>query len=309
MEFKLNEYHRNVPDEELIDDVKRVAKELNKTSLTRDEYSSNGKYHRSTISNRFGGWNAALIKAGLDISKENNRNKNNIDVTNEDLIADIVQVCNKLNQNTITSSDYDRYGKHGKAIVVFRFGSWEKALREAGLEETGFHHYITDEELLKEIERVWIKLGRQPTTIDIKNGISKYSLNSYSRRFGSWRKALEAFVEYINNESDEEDNENENSEADSVTDSIQQESLKQKTVEHDQKYIRKTKREVNLRLRFRVMQRDNFKCCICGTSPAKDPSVELHIDHIIPWSKGGETVMDNLQTLCSKCNLGKSDLL
>ena len=70
-----------------------------------------------------------------------------------------------------------------------------------------------------------------------------------------------------------------------------------------------TSRNVNARLRFRVMQRDNFKCCMCGASPAKDPSVELHIDHIIPWSKGGETTIDNLQTLCSKCNLGKSDLL
>ena len=70
-----------------------------------------------------------------------------------------------------------------------------------------------------------------------------------------------------------------------------------------------TNRDVNLRLRFKVLQRDNFKCCICGASPAKNSDVELHVDHIIPWSKGGETVIENLQTLCSKCNLGKSDLL
>ena len=69
-----------------------------------------------------------------------------------------------------------------------------------------------------------------------------------------------------------------------------------------------TNRNINLRLRFLVMKKDNFKCCMCGASPAKDPSVELHIDHIIPWSKGGETTIDNLQTLCSKCNLGKSNL-
>ncbi len=71
--------------------------------------------------------------------------------------------------------------------------------------------------------------------------------------------------------------------------------------------LHKTKREVGLQLRFKVFKRDNYKCCVCGTSPAKDPSIELHIDHIIPWAKGGESVMDNLQTLCSKCNLGKSD--
>lgn len=70
-----------------------------------------------------------------------------------------------------------------------------------------------------------------------------------------------------------------------------------------------TTRVISNKLRYQVLKRDKFKCCACGASPAKDSSVELHIDHIVPWSKGGETTMENLQTLCSKCNLGKSDLL
>jgi 5-methylcytosine-specific restriction endonuclease McrA len=47
---------------------------------------------------------------------------------------------------------------------------------------------------------------------------------------------------------------------------------------------------------------------MCGASPAKDPSVNLHADHIKPWSRGGETTLENLRTLCMKCNIGKSDL-
>ena len=66
-------------------------------------------------------------------------------------------------------------------------------------------------------------------------------------------------------------------------------------------------RTISDKLRYQVLKRDNFKCCACGASPAKDPAVELHIDHIIPWSKGGESTIDNLQTLCSACNLGKRD--
>lgn len=69
----------------------------------------------------------------------------------------------------------------------------------------------------------------------------------------------------------------------------------------------KSTRVISAKLRYQVLKRDNFKCCACGASPAKDPSVELHIDHIIPYSKGGETILDNLQTLCSACNIGKSD--
>ena len=68
-------------------------------------------------------------------------------------------------------------------------------------------------------------------------------------------------------------------------------------------------RDPSLRLRYKILKRDNFKCCICGRNPANDPTIELHIDHIIPYSKGGETIESNLRTLCSDCNLGKSDIV
>jgi 5-methylcytosine-specific restriction endonuclease McrA len=71
---------------------------------------------------------------------------------------------------------------------------------------------------------------------------------------------------------------------------------------------RQTKRDINDRLRFKVMKRDNFKCQCCGKSPAVDLGTILHVDHIKPWAKGGETVLEKLQTLCSKCNIGKGDL-
>ena len=81
----------------------------------------------------------------------------------------------------------------------------------------------------------------------------------------------------------------------------------------DKKPVHKAKiqtgRDPSIRLRFQVLSRDRFTCRYCGASPMKDPSVTLHIDHIIPWSKGGKTSLDNLQTLCSKCNLGKSDTI
>jgi 5-methylcytosine-specific restriction endonuclease McrA len=32
-------------------------------------------------------------------------------------------------------------------------------------------------------------------------------------------------------------------------------------------------------------------------------------DHIIPWSRGGKTLPDNLQMLCPLCNRRKSDSL
>lgn len=69
-----------------------------------------------------------------------------------------------------------------------------------------------------------------------------------------------------------------------------------------------TSRSIGPRLRFQIFKRDNYRCCICGASPKIKDDIVLHVDHIIPWSKGGETLESNLQTLCSSCNLGKGNI-
>ena len=65
--------------------------------------------------------------------------------------------------------------------------------------------------------------------------------------------------------------------------------------------------EVSDSMRYDVFYRDHFKCKICGAS--SDQGVQLHVDHVIPVSKGGKSTIDNLQTLCERCNIGKSNKL
>lgn len=62
---------------------------------------------------------------------------------------------------------------------------------------------------------------------------------------------------------------------------------------------------ISARVRFEIFERDGFTCQYCG---AKAPDVELHVDHIVPVSKGGTNDPGNLVTACARCNLGKSDL-
>ena len=57
-------------------------------------------------------------------------------------------------------------------------------------------------------------------------------------------------------------------------------------------------------VRFQVLKRDGHRCRGCGATSEVEV---LHVDHIIPVSKGGTTDMENLQTLCQTCNLGKSN--
>lgn len=302
MEFKLNDYHRNVSDEELLQDLKKVARELKKDSITTEEYNKKGKYCKDTISRRFGKWTDALRRAGLTPS---GKQVNVIGICLDDMIVDLQDVSDKLKKRTFTSNEYEQYGKYSKDIFFRKFGSWNEALKAAGLDPFdhplggGKKNKVSEYSCLEEIERLWVELGRQPTTADIKNGISKYSLHTYERRFGSWRKALEFFVDYMNGIKDV-DSSNNCDETEMKPERVQ--SSENITVTH------RTKRDINLRMRFSVMKRDNFKCCLCGRTPATTPGLELQIDHIIPWSKGGETVIENLQTLCSDCNIGKSNL-
>lgn len=50
-----------------------------------------------------------------------------------------------------------------------------------------------------------------------------------------------------------------------------------------------------------VYRRDGGRCVYCGSTE------NLQIDHIIPFSKGGATTLENLQLLCRKCNIEKSN--
>lgn len=67
----------------------------------------------------------------------------------------------------------------------------------------------------------------------------------------------------------------------------------------------KTKRAIPLGYYYKVFKRDAFKCVACGRT-AND-GIKLHADHKIPFSLGGLTELNNLQTLCNECNISKSN--
>lgn len=212
------------------------------------------------------------------------------DISEDEMIADLKLVAENIRKNSVTMEEYNELGKYHPSTLTRKMGSWFEILKKANLESTRSPINIPDEELFKNLEEVWIKFGKQPSCKNTQKPFSKYSSDTYAYRFGSWRKALEKFVAYINNE------ENVSSE----------EAIKNFEIEPSTRH--KTSRTINWRLRFIVMRRDNFKCKNCGRSPATDPNIILHVDHIKAWANGGETVLENLQTLCSKCNIGKSNL-
>lgn len=144
-----------------------------------------------------------------------------------------------------------------------------------------FHRNIPQEALFQNLADMWARLGRQPRFRDCYPGLSKFSAHTYAYRFGSWRSALTLFVEWASESGA------------SIADAPKISR------------VRKTPRQVNLRLRAEVLMRDFSTCQLCGAQP-KD-GARLEVDHIVAWANGGETIAENLQALCTVCNGGKSD--
>jgi hypothetical protein len=284
MKFELKPYNKNVPDDELLSDLIKVAKRLNTETLKMQEYDGNGKYSSATIMKRFNGWNNALELAGL-------KTKFHHSVTDIDLLEDLKRVSKEIAPKTVTITLYNQKGKYGTRTIQERLGGWNNALKKLNL-EISHNRNISEEQLFNNLETVWIKLGYQPGRRDMIKENSLFSETPYIDRFGSWRKALEAFIKFID--------------LDIKTPKLKlpkQESI-ELVIENNFVFKHKTKRDISARLKVQVLIRDGNTCRLCGVTVTGD---NIHIDHIKPWSKEGETVLENLQVLCSTCNLAKGN--
>ena len=53
-----------------------------------------------------------------------------------------------------------------------------------------------------------------------------------------------------------------------------------------------------------LFARDGWRCVYCGTTGGR-----LTLDHVIPRSRGGESIWENVVTSCAPCNLRKGNRL
>jgi hypothetical protein len=302
MKFQLTESGKQFSNSELINDLKRVASLLSKSTVTLKEYQKHGIYSYQTQKKRFGSWKNALNATNLEESKRSwGGDLSETRIPEKKLIEDMQKVAKMLGKDSITLSEYEKNGEFGSSAISRRFGGWNKAKQSAGL-KIGRLYNSSEDDFFEDILQVWQNLGRQPKYREMVAPLSRLHISSYERKFGSWRSALESFIDYANAK-DEVRPPEPKALINNTKPALISEASRKKKISN-----KKTNRIANLRQRFRVMKRDKFKCVLCGMSPASKTGCELHIDHIVPWSRGGETVEENLRTLCSDCNLGRSNI-
>lgn len=291
-------------DEALLDEIRRIAATLPQgTPLTGRTFKQRSpKVSHSTVCKRFGGWREALARAGLGLLyhgppiSQKMRSQPGRSRSNEDLLAELKRVHTLLGKEWLTTDDFNAHSVMSEDVVRHRFGTFRKGLEAAGIPfKPNKLPQFTSEECFENLANVWTHYGRRPNYREMFRPPSNIQAKTYVRRWGTWRKAIRAFVEWANTL----DQPRESADAKIETRPASE------VVESRPKRTEADCREVRPQLQFQVFKRDHFRCVYCGRSPATHLGVVLHADHIRAVKKDGKTTLDNLQTLCERCNLGK----
>lgn len=200
-----------------------------------------------------------------------------------ELAAALQIAAERFDERYFTTIEYDNLpGKRPhSATIVDRFGSWKKALSLIGISGGRERHY-SSEYLIQNLEVVWKELGFSPGKRQIALHGARISESPYRRHWGSVQAACEAVAAFHSGR-------------------ISKELLLAGTAGMP------SRTTISLKDRWAVLKRDNYRCVKCGASPATDHSVVLEVDHIRALANQGGNGLDNLQTLCRKCNQGKKD--
>ena len=286
-------------DASILQEIQRVAALLPEDGpITRDAFGALARVDVTTVIRKLGGWQEALERAGFGdryggkrVSAKM-RDQRARSATADDIVVELQRIARVVGRNTITRADLLEHSElMSERALLNRFGSWKAALDAAGLELSNMGRRWTEDEYFDNLLAVWTHYGRAPRYAEMGKSPSRISPNGYAAKFGTWGKAKQAFVARVNADL-----------AVGISEASESMPLRVTKVARPRQ---EDQRSIPVGLRYQVLRRDNFKCVLCGRSPATDPSVVLHVDHVLAFSRGGKTRLDNLRALCQGCNLGK----
>lgn len=269
--------NRELAEEEMIKDIRRLEEKLGRTPTTRDVHEQ-GQYGVNSYYRTFGSWNDAIEKAELQPNSHYN-------ISKEELIEDIKRTSEEF-EKVVTKEEYRKRGEFGPDVCSKKFGSWNKALRKAGYEPV-MEKGIEKDKLISEIIRLAEEIGKKPTSKDMEDK-GEYSLKAYTTHFGYWNDALE----------------------EAGFDPWNYDTMPSKTEHWAWKGGREPYYGENWKTQNeRCRRRDNYICQECGIH--EDEHLEkigtkLHVHHITPRREfevvEESNVLENLVLLCSSCH-------
>jgi len=114
---------RKIPRSDLLDELRRLTDDLGQPP-SMAEMNDRGRYSAATYVNRFGSWNDALRESGQTPR---------VNATDTELLDELRRLADELDRSP-SVSDVDEHGRYTAAAYIHRFGSFNDAKAEIGLE-------------------------------------------------------------------------------------------------------------------------------------------------------------------------------
>jgi len=280
--------------EAMIAEIRRVGALVQHPVLSIARFNRLARVHASTVIDHLGSWKTALQRAGLAHRFSGSKGAPQHRRSDRLLLAAIRAVARTRPAAVLTTAMLEEEGVP-TGLLRMRFGSVAQAVRRAGFAHHNPTRRRTLEELHDNLLALWRHYGRAPSLREIGLPPSLVGRGPYLREYRTWKRALTAFVKGMHAYP----------EGRRVLDEATGTALARPWPGPRARPKAKRGRKIDLALRFRVLKRDRFRCTACGASPAEDPACKLHVDHAVPFSRGGGTELSNLRTLCARCNWGK----
>ncbi|MDD5226231.1 MAG: DEAD/DEAH box helicase family protein [Candidatus Omnitrophica bacterium] len=186
----VNRIRMGYTKEVIVEQLQSLARELGRTPTYQDvlQESPKGKYASTqTIINLFGTYNKALKAAGFRVNRQTNLDR-------EELILQLKMLAARLGRSP-TQEEVSQSRDCASSRVYTRvFGSHRKALEAAGL-TLNYIDDATQEELVDQLKRLALELGKTPSLKDItqasKDGKCCCDV-TFRKVFGSLHAAMDA---------------------------------------------------------------------------------------------------------------------
>lgn len=288
-------------DAEILDELRRVARLVKAREMTVERFRPLARICFGTVHKRFGCWPAALIRAGLAHrrSRHHAADRRRAIATKAMSDAQILRALRAIarakRSRMLLRQDVVDDDRLSLTMICRRFGGWPAVVAAAGLKRSRCGRTLSKQACFDNLVAVARHLRRLPRWSDMRRPPSVIGAPTYKRYFGSWTAALRALVA------------NPGGKPAPRGRAAPAARAKPQRLEPQRKHRERARKIVTLTMRYQILARDRFRCQACGNSPATDPACKLHVDHVVPFARGGRTTAGNLRALCAACNIGKSD--
>lgn len=180
---------------DLIDSIRKTASALGTTRLKSRVFHQHSGIPRSVVNTHFDSWSDACQAAGVSSGPTTENLVRRPRKSEKECLAEMKRVADLLGKRQLSSKEFRRHAKFTAQPVIDRFGSWEKALEEADLEECDkakLDRQLSRGECVQELRRVAHALSKPTLTLDeFDDAKPKFSSYRVVRAFdNSWVAAL-----------------------------------------------------------------------------------------------------------------------